>query len=92
VRYEDLVADPVAQMRSLYAHLELGDFSLVQPALAAYAVRSKRYRTNEYDVSPATHRQIAQAWSRFIAQHAYGCDSRPAAPPERSLDAHLTGS
>jgi hypothetical protein len=79
LRYEDLVADPVSQMRALYAHLDLGDFSLVEPAVAAYAIRSKRYRTNQYEVSQATRRQITQAWSRCIAKYAYGCDPPHAA-------------
>ena len=33
VRYEDLVADPVGQMRQVYRGLNLGDFAHVEPAL-----------------------------------------------------------
>lgn len=77
MRYEELVANPVGQMRALYAHFELGDFSVVEPAVEAYAARSKKYRTNTYDVSEETRQQIAQQWSGYIAQYGYGRDKQP---------------
>lgn len=79
LRYEELVADPVGQMRALYAHLALDDFAVVQPAVEEYASRSKRYRTNEYQVSEETRRQIAREWSWFIEQYDYRCDQQHAA-------------
>jgi hypothetical protein len=72
LRYEDLVADPVGQMSNLYSQLELGDFSVVRPAIEDYTARSRRYRTNEYEVSEEMRGQITQEWKRFIEKYDYG--------------------
>ena len=71
LRYERLVADPVVEMQALYDALELGDFSAVRPAIARYAERSKRYRTNEYEVDSATKREISRRWSDYFDKHGY---------------------
>jgi len=52
VRYEELIADPVQQMRLVYERLELGHFEAVRPAVEEYfagqkttkrtAIRSRR--------------------------------------------------
>ena len=42
VRYEDLVARPVEQMRVLYEWLGLGGFEAVRPAIEGYFVRQSR--------------------------------------------------
>ena len=76
LRYEDLVADPVAQMRGLYARLDLADFSVVQPAVEDYAARSKRYRTNEYELSEETRAQITHRWKWFFEKYDYRCDKQ----------------
>ena len=36
LRYEDLIRDPVGQMRALYNHLQLGDFEVVESAIQRY--------------------------------------------------------
>jgi omega-hydroxy-beta-dihydromenaquinone-9 sulfotransferase len=77
LRYEDLVADPVAQMRGLYERLELGDFSVVQRAVEDYAAGCKRYRTNEYALSDATREQITHQWKWFIEKYKYGHKADP---------------
>jgi hypothetical protein len=71
VRYERLAADPVAEVQSLYAALSLGDFEPVRPAVAQYAQRSRRYKTNEYDLDPATRNEIATRWSPYFARYDY---------------------
>jgi omega-hydroxy-beta-dihydromenaquinone-9 sulfotransferase len=81
LRYEDLVADPVAQMRTLYARLGLGDFSVVQRAVEDYAAGSKRYRTNEYELSEETRKQITHQWKWFIEKYEYGCKADHVASP-----------
>jgi membrane-bound metal-dependent hydrolase YbcI (DUF457 family) len=52
LRYEDLVRDPVGQMRALYAHLDLGDFDAVLPRLQKYLAGVAGYRTNRYEQPP----------------------------------------
>ena len=61
VRYEDLVRDPVGEMRRLYEHLDLGEFDLLQPRLDAYLKQNDGYRTNTYEVDPELCRQHRRA-------------------------------
>ena len=81
LRYEDLVADPVAQVCTLYARLELGDFSVARRAVEDYAVRSKRYRSNQYELSEETRKQITHQWKWFIEKYDYGCEEDHVASP-----------
>ena len=57
VRYEDLVADPVREMRSVYGQLGLGDFEPVRPAIEAYFSGQKNYQTNRYQLTPEAPRR-----------------------------------
>jgi hypothetical protein len=71
LRYEELVADPVAAMAAIYAFLGRDDFSAIEPAIAHYAHRSGRYKTNEYELDPATRSEITERWSGYLAKHGY---------------------
>ena len=69
LRYEDLVRDPVAQMRALYELLDLGDFESVRPAVEQYAKRSSRYQTNHYELSAEQRYEIANRWGLSSCQN-----------------------
>jgi omega-hydroxy-beta-dihydromenaquinone-9 sulfotransferase len=72
LRYEQLAADPVGEVEKLYAAFQLGDFAVVRPAIAQYADRSRRYKTNEYaDLDAATRGEIASRWAPYFQAHAY---------------------
>lgn len=71
VRYEDLVADPIEQMRRIYDRLELDEFDDVLPALTEYVAKQKDYKTNRYEISPQTQAEITRRWSRFIKEYGY---------------------
>jgi hypothetical protein len=77
LRYEDLVADPVSAMRSLYEHLDLGGFAEVLPRLEEAAGKAAGYRTNRYRLGPELTRRVAERWGRVM--HRYGYDLDPAA-------------
>ena len=72
VRYEQIAADPVGGMRSVYDSLELDRFDDVRPALERYAETHKDYRTNRYALTPELEKQIADRWSRYIEMYGYG--------------------
>ena len=72
LRYEDLVADPVGQLREAYARLDLGDFSRVEPALEAQARSMKSYRTNDYRLDPQLVEEISRRWRPFMDRYGYG--------------------
>jgi hypothetical protein len=77
VRYEDLIKRPVEEVRKMYAHLGLGDFAAVQPAVEAYFAEKADYQTNRYKQPPEQRAEIGCRWRTFIEQYGYA--SEPAA-------------
>jgi hypothetical protein len=71
VRYEDLVADPVGQMRDIYRRLDLGDFSQVEPAIQEYAARSRGYQTNKYTLPPEVADRVRGRWAPYFQRYGY---------------------
>jgi len=74
VRYEDLVADPVGQMHSVYERLELGGFDAVRGRVEAFAARGRTYRTNRYRLSDSTRRRVLGRWGPLMAEYGYDDD------------------
>jgi hypothetical protein len=71
LRYEDLVADPVGQLRALYQRLELGDFEPVAPAIAEYQAARADYKTKRYQQSEEERQRITQRWGDVIRKYGY---------------------
>jgi len=71
VRYEDLVRDPVAQMRSLYEQLELGDFERMLPQLETHLAKTRDFQTNKYQSDPETEAKVANRWGRYFQRYGY---------------------
>ncbi len=72
LRYEDLLADPVGEMRRLYEDLGLGDFDEVLPALRDYLQEHADYRTNDYPrLSPELRAEIGRRWGEVIRRYGY---------------------
>lgn len=71
LRYEDLVAAPLVEMRKLYERLELGDFDAVLPALERYLEGVKGYRTNRYELEPELEAEITRRWAEPIRRWGY---------------------
>jgi hypothetical protein len=71
VRYEELVKNPIEEMRRVYADLRLGDFEQARPAMEGYFSKQKDYKTNRYQTSPEIEGQIARRWEKFLAQYGY---------------------
>lgn len=72
LRYEDLIRDPIGQVRSLYGHLGLGDFGEVLPRLEEYLAGVKGYETNRYELTPPLRAEIDRRWGHIIRQYGYG--------------------
>ena len=63
VAFEDLEADPVGEMRRIYAGLALGDFGHVELALERYILSLEGYKKNEFpDLRVELREQIAREW------------------------------
>jgi hypothetical protein len=75
LRYEDLVADPLAQLDRLYHHLDLGDFEPVRETLAADIARRSNYRPNKHQVPDELAARIATECRAYCEQYGYAADA-----------------
>jgi hypothetical protein len=71
LRYEDLIRDPVGQMRALYEHLGLGGFEAFRPRLEEYLASIAGYETNRYDLTPEQRAEITRRWGSVIRRYGY---------------------
>ncbi len=71
IRYEDLVTDPVGEMRKLYAGLGIGDFEKTMPELKRYVESTAGYKKNRFELSLETRREIATRWKDVIDEYDY---------------------
>jgi len=93
VRYEDLVRDPVEQMRIVYDRLQLGDFSRVAPALERYFADQADYKTNQHQLSPLLADKIRGRWKTFFEQYGYAAEAGDLpSPVAAGEDGALPGS
>lgn len=71
LRYEDLVRDPVGEMRRLYEQLGLGGFDEFLPRLQKYLHENQGYETNRYEITPAQRQEVTRRWAKVIRQYGY---------------------
>jgi len=71
LRYEDLVRDPIGEMRKLYSQLDLGTFEPVLPALKDHLKKTASYQTNRYELTPKIRDQITRRWGKIIKRYDY---------------------
>jgi hypothetical protein len=73
VRYEDLEADPVGQVRSVYEALDLPTFS--RAAVEQYVGRVAGYKKNQFPALSVELRQrIAREWRFCFEQWGYATE------------------
>jgi hypothetical protein len=77
LRYEDLVKDPIGQMRAVYERLKLGDFEKVLPRLEQYVAETAGYETNRYQLSPEKRAEVSQRWGEVIRRYGYAETATP---------------
>ena len=58
-------------MRRIYRELELGDYSLVQTAIADYAQQKRDYKTNRHVVAPETADRVRRRWAPYFERYRY---------------------
>jgi hypothetical protein len=75
LRYEDLVRNPIEEIRKLYEHLDLGAFDRVLPRLQQYLADHANYQTNHYHLSPERRAEITRRWGEVICRYGYGEDA-----------------
>ena len=75
VAYADLAADPVGEVRRLYAALGLPGFNTLRPRLAAhFGARGAAhgYKTNRFNpLAPELEALVRERWADFAAEYGY---------------------
>ena len=72
IAYEDLEAEPEAQLARIYSDLDLGDFEAVRPTVRAYLQSIANYQKNRHPkIDPETRATIARRWSREFEAWGY---------------------
>ncbi len=71
VRYEDLVKNPLYELRRIYEKLSLGDFNLVEERIKQYIAALLEYKVDIYDLTSDTKNLIQSNWSKYIKRWKY---------------------
>jgi len=71
LRYEDLVADPLAELERVYDRLQLGGFEAARPHFAAHLSAVRDYRPSRQQVAPDVHSEVRRRWAPFFETYGY---------------------
>ena len=71
IRFEELEAHPLAELRRVYTHLGLDGFEVAEPVWRDYLARQKTYQKNAYSLRRDTIDTIYRRWHFTIDQWHY---------------------
>jgi hypothetical protein len=71
VKYEDLVADPLVEMKRIYSELNLPGFEDAQPALQQYIASVSGHQRNRLVLSTAQKNSVDEIWGKLILDKGY---------------------
>lgn len=72
LRYEELVKDPVGELRKVYDALELDGFDKARPRVEQYLQETAGYETNKYVITEAQRAEVTKRWGDVIRRYGYG--------------------
>ncbi len=78
VRFEDLEAAPLAQLRRIYEGLRLPGYAAAEPAFRAHVAATADYQKNRYHLTDEDIAQVNRHW--HFAFDAWGYERREPAP------------
>ncbi|MBN2114694.1 MAG: sulfotransferase [Acidimicrobiia bacterium] len=78
IRYEDLAADPAAQLARIYHHFGFPNTPDLAGLVAAYRARVGPYRPARHRPSPALCAAITPLWAEYAARYDYALGVPPA--------------
>lgn len=78
VRFEDLVRDPLGQVRQIYQRLDLGEYD--SRAIQTYMAQRAGHRADQYSLSPEQHAAVTRRWLPYMRKYGY-TESRDATDP-----------
>ncbi len=71
VQFEDLEANPLSTLATLYHKLDLEPFVAAKPYFESYLETQGRYRKNRYDFSAEDHELVEAHWPDYIEKWGY---------------------
>ena len=71
ISYEEFVANPLDQVRRMYAELGLPGFEEAKPGMQQHLDRQAGYKTNPYTIDKAIIRRVKKYWSFTIKRWGY---------------------
>jgi hypothetical protein len=84
LRYEDLVANPLAEIEAIYRQLDLGDFETARPAMAKHLEGVKNYKTNKYPLDAELAARIQHHCGDYMRRYGYA-DLQPVQPASTGM-------
>ena len=87
LRYEDLVANPAAEIERIYEKLDLGNFEPARAGVERYVAGVKEYKTNRYRLDTRLRDEITDRWGEHIRRFGYIVEpKRPVSPGASDSD------
>ena len=71
MRYEDLIADPLGELETLYEKLDLGDFEQARPAIADNLEDRRGYKRNLNRIDDQDRASVSERWGRYRERFGY---------------------
>ena len=71
VKYEDLVANPIKEVKKIYAQLDLPDLQSTLPEMQKYLDGKKDYKTNVYTIDEKIIQHVKNNWNFTIDRWGY---------------------
>ncbi|HET9409140.1 MAG TPA: sulfotransferase [Candidatus Sulfotelmatobacter sp.] len=71
VRYEDLIRDPLGQMKRIYAQAELGGFEDARGALEEHVSNVAGHQRNRFVLTPQQKATVEERWGTLISEKGY---------------------
>lgn len=71
VRFEELEADPVAELRKVYERLNLSGFDDLEKNMQPYLKDQKSYKKNKYEMDAAQEKKIYERWQKAFEMFGY---------------------
>jgi len=71
IKYEDLVSDPIIQVKKIYSKLKLPGLKDALPGMKKYLDSKKNYKTNVYKIDEKIPNHVYNNWSFTIDRWGY---------------------
>lgn len=71
MRYERLIANPIAELEKVYSSLDLEGFESARPRVELYLRQTTDYETNKYSLSHEQQKKIDRHWGDVIRRYGY---------------------